>query len=113
MLFSFIEVMELQKTNHLLLSISDSQPIRAMLLLNSILPFSLRMVMELHKTNHLLPTISNSQPIRAMLLLSDCMPALRAGSFASARAGIGGDCKPMKCQRSSEKGLIHSRRRGP
>jgi hypothetical protein len=67
-------MMELQNTNHFLLISPDSQPIRAMLLANSIMPFSFRQVMELHKTNHLLLVITDSRLVRGMVLLRTVMP---------------------------------------
>jgi hypothetical protein len=61
---------ELHKTDHLVLSISNSLPIRATRLLSSIVVSFLRTAMELHETNHLLFSIINSLPIRATLMLS-------------------------------------------
>jgi hypothetical protein len=61
---------ELHKTDHLVLSISNSLPIRATRLLSSIVVSFLSTAMELHKTNHLLLSITNCLLIRATLMLS-------------------------------------------
>jgi hypothetical protein len=56
-------------------TISNSQLIRATLMLSAIMPSSLMTVMELNKTNHLLLTITNSQLIMATLMLRTIMPS--------------------------------------
>jgi hypothetical protein len=54
----------------LLLTISNSLPIKETLMLSPIMVSTFRKVMELYGTNHLLLTISHSLPIRETLMLS-------------------------------------------
>jgi hypothetical protein len=69
MLFFFTDVIELHKTDHLLLTVSRSQSIMATLGLTPIVSLSLRETKKLHKVDYLLLTVTNSQLIRVTLVL--------------------------------------------